>query len=122
MPFTLNQETHIMSTITAEENLARAHDAVYDLASRISDYIADYEGTGATMSFADIASGVGINLRSLKATDLYLFYIAAEAATDFRQWVKVNAEGAPTRFTKRSRVTEFRKPEVSPSARKRARG
>lgn len=108
-------------TTTASQNLTEAHRSIYDLASRISDYLSEYEGSGATLSFADIASGVGIDLRSLSKTDGYVFYMAAEASTEFRGWKNVSETGEPARFVKLPTMTEWRKPSESPVARSRRR-
>ena len=97
-------------TTTAAQTLTSAHSAVFDLASRISDYLSQYENTGATLSFGDIASGCGIDLLSLKRTDSYIWYLAAEAACEFRGWSNVSGKGEPARFRKGSKVTEYRKP------------
>jgi len=108
---------------TAKQNLTAAHRGVFDLASRISDYLAEYEGTGLTLSFQQIAEGVGINLRSLSKTDGYLFYMSAEAAVDFRSWSLVSEPNTPARFQKKPAVTNYRKPAESPvaQARRKAR-
>ena len=105
-----------MSNTTASDSLCKAHRNVYDMSSRISDALAPFEGTGVTLTFGQIADAVGINLRSLSKMDGWLFYMSAEAATEFRGWSKVSNEGEPARFTKKPTVTVRRKSSASPAA------
>ena len=94
---------------TAEKHLTNAHTAVLAMAEQASAVLASYEGTGATLSYADPAGQLGLDLRSLGQTDTWLVFMALDSAVAFRSWVNLAAKGEPARFTRPPSVTEFKR-------------
>ena len=60
--------------ITAVKSLETAHQAVFDVARKANVVLAGYEGLSATLSFSDIAAGIGLDLPALTRTDSFLTY------------------------------------------------
>ena len=89
--------------------MTTAHTALLALAARARPVLASYEGTGATLSYGDLAAQIGIDLRSLGQTDAWLTFMALDAAVEARGWQDVQNEGEPKRFRKAVTVTEFKR-------------
>jgi hypothetical protein len=106
---------------TASESLGAAHQAVFDVARKAAVVLAGYEGLSPTLSYADIASGIGLDLDALSRTDRFLAYLAFDAAVEHRGWVAVNEPGQPRLFRKLPKHTHHRLPSESPVAREKKR-
>ena len=106
---------------TAVQSLETAHRAVFDVAGKADVVLAGYEGLSPALSYADIASAIGVDLSTLSRTDAFLFYLAIDAAVEHRGWSVVSEPGELKRFRKLPVTKHYRKPSMSPVAKQRAR-
>jgi hypothetical protein len=107
---------------TAAQSLDHAHRAIFDVARKADVVLAGYEGLSLTLTYADIAAAVGLDLAALSRTDAFLTYLAIDAAVEHRGWAAVNEPGEPKQFRKMPKHTHHRKPAECPTARQRRNG
>jgi hypothetical protein len=85
-------------SITASNSLTQAHKGCFAIADRASAVLANLEGTGATLSYGDLAAAIGLDMKGLGKLDGYLVFLSLDSALDYRGWKNVADKGEVSKF------------------------